>query len=69
MEIILVFSLIFQLILIVFVVVFLLWDYFDRKRDNKYLITDVYEPLSLLPPRKEDESDVEWRDRIVKCWK
>lgn len=69
MEIILVFSLIFQLILIVFVVVFLLWDYFDRKRDDKYLITDVYEPLSILPPRKEGESDVEWRDRIIKCWK
>jgi hypothetical protein len=69
MEIILIFSLIFQLILIVFVVVFLLWDYFDRKRDDKYLITDVYELLSILPPRKEGESDVEWRDRIVKCWK
>lgn len=69
MEIILVFALIFQLILIVFIVVFLLWDYFDRKRDDKYLITDVYEFLSILPPRKEGESDVEWRDRIVKCWK
>ena len=70
MEIILVFSLIFYSIFIVFLLV----DYFDRKRDkkmrnNKYLITDIYEPCSILLPRKEGESDVEWRDRIVKCWK
>ena len=66
MGIILVFSLVFYSI---FIVVFLLWDCFDRKRDDKYLITDVYEFCSILPSRKEGESDVEWRDRIVKCWK
>lgn len=69
MEIILVFSLIFYSIFIVFLLV----DYLDRKRDkkirnDKYLITDVYEPYSMLIPRKEGENDVEWRERIVKHW-
>ena len=69
MEIILVFSLIFYSIFIVFLLV----DYLDRKRDkkirnDKYLITDVYEPYSILIPRKEGENDVEWRERIVKRW-